>query len=1364
MKKIFKKIIITYVLICMLLPTLFMGMVFAEETDELRLNVERAGNFSANFAINFYDNWSSETYELLSGTHNSRGVVNGDYDFVWPLKEGTYSSSSSFGLRTWSDGSTEYHKGIDFSAGLGTPVYASASGKVVALFNGCTHNYPKDSSCGCGGGYGNHIIIDTDSGILMVYGHLTNVESSINVNDTVTQGQLIGTVGTTGWSTGAHLHFEFVTNDIGEIDDDTKIIDRGELFYGYRYSVDPSLYIGSDAIISVISSGSSKVSTKRGEIKTEYDSQVSPTELVKEELADGEYYKFNNLSFINFVYKNALFKSPLINGEEKDVLTGSGNSTTIDLSTFDDISKLDKLKDEKEVSEYLDITKLMSDGKILPGDILYCDNKDGGEYLLYVGGLKVLYATEDKKAYPNGALKYEYIQHYLQRIRRRLREGHEDDKDFEVPAYGITEVYRINEETATNISEKSANLFFNGKGYFSYAKYYGIPDKGAFNQRKISNNWSFSLLSQIAEFIINLIIYMIRMQVIGWTNLFENLLQHVLVGMSGGGNTAGSETFFGTSATSASGDRVTVEGIFFNKIPLFDANFFNINEEDTSVVTSLRKNLRLWYTIIRNLSLAVLLFGLIYVGIRMALTTIAEKKADYKKMLVTWVFAMCVVLFIHLYMYMVFVVNDITVGFCRDFGNSAAHEEIADMVDTADYNEELSLYDAVRVKAYAFNWKEGVPATIIYVYLVYLLIRISIIYFKRYLTIYILALSGSFMGVKYAFDKISGKKTTSLNKWFKDFTFNVLLQTVHALVYVIYMAMALSVSQTSLVGAFIALILLNFMLKADGIIIKVFGLDKAGTLADVNQAESWTTVMRKFLPIYTISKGVIGLGRGWVGKPLNYLAYYALTDADNVKDAQKELEKKRNQLLGELARKIDKTPIRVLAKHSKYHEYTALMSDELSGELNADLYKAIKEARKLRRKRYTRGIKNFADFSLGAMRKVAAPALMIADPAKGFVMYKASKAVMDKHRTKNRMIARTERYGGTVKQARNSMNLARGKYEAALDTHTNNEYFYQEKMQKLQDDYNNAAPNSDEARTIKEEMDALEKNRAKERSKEMHTLEETYENLYKTEVTYEAAKHERNHKSKIGKLENKVRFGVGAVTGLNAIEEMVGNDSIERYKAYDKSTKQDDKLKDLAKIAEDEKGISQDLKKLKEEYERYGKENDIDEEEIKSMFDKDRGAILRQARKTNVSSATIARAIHEYLYDKNLTKVTDEDVDNVLDKIQELMAERGKKIDFSEYVKESVRNELANKMIADNKGLGFNAKDATKEIRKALGKEGVLKSKARYQTKDDKINQINEEILKKYQEINTYNEIGKVKYKDSLVNINKVHKDLGKKV
>ena len=86
------------------------------------------------------------------------------------------------------------HEGVDFVAPTGTPVYAAADGVVV----GAAPN----------GGYGNWIRIDHNSRLSTVYGHLSAFAPGIEPGEAVTRGELIGFVGSTGRSTGAHLHFE----------------------------------------------------------------------------------------------------------------------------------------------------------------------------------------------------------------------------------------------------------------------------------------------------------------------------------------------------------------------------------------------------------------------------------------------------------------------------------------------------------------------------------------------------------------------------------------------------------------------------------------------------------------------------------------------------------------------------------------------------------------------------------------------------------------------------------------------------------------------------------------------------------------------------------------------------------------------------------------------------------------------------------------------------------------------------------------------------------------------------------------------------------------------------------------------------
>jgi murein DD-endopeptidase MepM/ murein hydrolase activator NlpD len=125
--------------------------------------------------------------------------------FSWPCPA-SYTVSSGYGYR-WGS----LHAGIDIAGGnAGCAVVASKSGTVIKVVSGCSHNYPKSSSCGCGGGYGNYVIISHDGTYTTLYGHMASV--SVSVGQSVSAGQTIGTVGSTGYSTGYHLHFEIRQN------------------------------------------------------------------------------------------------------------------------------------------------------------------------------------------------------------------------------------------------------------------------------------------------------------------------------------------------------------------------------------------------------------------------------------------------------------------------------------------------------------------------------------------------------------------------------------------------------------------------------------------------------------------------------------------------------------------------------------------------------------------------------------------------------------------------------------------------------------------------------------------------------------------------------------------------------------------------------------------------------------------------------------------------------------------------------------------------------------------------------------------------------------------------------------------------
>ncbi len=107
--------------------------------------------------------------------------------------------SSNFGFRTHPiSGFKKMHQGIDFAAGTGTPVVAPADGVVVEARRW--------------GGYGNWLRIRHNNGLESGYGHLSRYGSGIRAGQRVSQGQIVAYVGSTGASTGPHLHYELWRN------------------------------------------------------------------------------------------------------------------------------------------------------------------------------------------------------------------------------------------------------------------------------------------------------------------------------------------------------------------------------------------------------------------------------------------------------------------------------------------------------------------------------------------------------------------------------------------------------------------------------------------------------------------------------------------------------------------------------------------------------------------------------------------------------------------------------------------------------------------------------------------------------------------------------------------------------------------------------------------------------------------------------------------------------------------------------------------------------------------------------------------------------------------------------------------------
>lgn len=140
----------------------------------------------------------SPTPEIIRrGTRLKNGMIGklGTGTFIWPVPQ--YKSISRWAnLDPTSPG---YHRGVDIAAPYGTPIYAADSGTVVEVVN----MHPS---------WGNYVKIDHGNGYKTLYAHMSSF--AVSLGDTVSQGQVIGYVGSTGDSTGNHCHLEMSYNDV----------------------------------------------------------------------------------------------------------------------------------------------------------------------------------------------------------------------------------------------------------------------------------------------------------------------------------------------------------------------------------------------------------------------------------------------------------------------------------------------------------------------------------------------------------------------------------------------------------------------------------------------------------------------------------------------------------------------------------------------------------------------------------------------------------------------------------------------------------------------------------------------------------------------------------------------------------------------------------------------------------------------------------------------------------------------------------------------------------------------------------------------------------------------------------------------
>lgn len=406
-------------------------------------------------------------------------------------------------------------------------------------------------------------------------------------------------------------------------------------------------------------------------------------------------------------------------------------------------------------------------------------------------------------------------------------------------------------EEEDNATEDPADEFY----------YQGLA-QGSFSGTSSVGNilaWLFNLISQLVDYIVGFLTMIIKVVIIGWANIFVNIVTDALDAITGeaveapvqgdgqtDGNSVSNTTMNTTTGDTTDtyeaqsildndnlytptstelqpegDDKLTVDKIIFNQVPLLDVNVFTDTaagytlKEDSSLLI-IRDSVATWYYIIRNVTIAVMLVILIYVGIRMALSTIASEKAQYQRMLVSWLVGFIIIFVIHYFLLLVLNINSTILGWITGAQDNLGYED--------------SIYETVRTKAYEIKFSSGMVGTILYIVLIILMLKFLYIYLKRFLAVCILIVMAPMMGASYAISKVRTGKAKAFTRWMKDYTLLVLIQSVHALIYTCFVTVVLQLTNESIAGIVLALIVMNFMLKASDIFTGIFSMvgDKDG--------------------------------------------------------------------------------------------------------------------------------------------------------------------------------------------------------------------------------------------------------------------------------------------------------------------------------------------------------------------------------------------------------------------------------------------------------------------------------------------------------------------------------------------------------
>lgn len=253
-----------------------------------------------------------------------------------------------------------------------------------------------------------------------------------------------------------------------------------------------------------------------------------------------------------------------------------------------------------------------------------------------------------------------------------------------------------------------------------------------------------------------------------------------------------------------------------------------------SVAYKLQSNISTWYNALRTIALVGLLSVLVYIGIRIILSSAsAQDKAKYKNMLKDWLVAICILFVLHYFMaFMLNLTNSL---------NEIIKNNAISSTDVGNNTDELMNTIRTTIGDIEQDTTTNMAGyTIMYLALVILTGIFTVQYLKRVVFMAFLTMIAPMIALTYPLDKIKDGKAQAFSYWMREYIFNCLIQPVHLLLYTILITNAMDFAKTNVLYAIVAL---AFMVPAEKFIKEMFGMKSSSPTGQLGAAAGGAVVM-----------------------------------------------------------------------------------------------------------------------------------------------------------------------------------------------------------------------------------------------------------------------------------------------------------------------------------------------------------------------------------------------------------------------------------------------------------------------------------------------------------------------------------------